>query len=163
MRKNYDKGNGAYPSEFFSVIQLHCSRLLLGLLKYDSRLTLIRLDHMEKIWTGHFVCLKELVFIVQILGFLTNLLLASCFNWFEKNKENNGERSWYVTRPHFLLWSSRIRVNVLLYDNKITDKREQYDWKNMNGNSCGERKRGKQKNDQKALWSSISRDGGGVE
>ena len=33
-----------------------------------------------------------------------------------------------TTRPDFLR-PSRIRVDLLLYDNKLTDKREQYDWR----------------------------------
>ena len=36
------------PSKFFSPLESYCSRLSVGLLSYDSRLTLIRLDRRKK-------------------------------------------------------------------------------------------------------------------
>ena len=42
----------------------------------------------------------------------------------------------YTTRPDFFLRSGRIRVDLLSYESKTTDKREQYDWrteKNLDG------------------------------
>ena len=33
------------------------------------------------------------------------------------------------TRPNIFLWSGRNRVDLLSYESKTTDKREQYDWK----------------------------------
>ena len=38
-----------YPSKFFSALRSYCSRLSVGMLSYDSRSTLIRLDHRKKI------------------------------------------------------------------------------------------------------------------
>ena len=38
-----------YPSKFFSALQLYCFRLSVGMLSYNSRLTLIRLDRRKKI------------------------------------------------------------------------------------------------------------------
>ena len=53
----------------------------------------------------------------------------------EKNLEG-------YTRPNYFLQSSRIRVDLLSYESKRTDKREQYDWraeKNLDGYNMKER------------------------
>ena len=54
---------------------------------------------------------------------------STCMNW--------------GARPDLFLWSSRVRVNLLSYESKTTDKREQYDWraeKNLDVGRKGKRK-----------------------
>ena len=54
-----------YPSKYFSVLQSYCSRLLVGILSYDSRLTLIWIQEIflvEQLANYH-ICLLRFIFI----------------------------------------------------------------------------------------------------
>ena len=42
------KANNQYPSKFLPALQSYCSRLSVGLVSYDGRLTLMRLDLRRK-------------------------------------------------------------------------------------------------------------------
>ena len=46
----------------------------------------------------------------------------------EGNTTRGLRKIWMGTRPKMFLGSSRNRVDLLSYDSKTTDKREQYDW-----------------------------------
>ena len=48
---NFESESRGYPFKYFSSTQSHCPRISVGLRSYDSRSTLIQLDH-RKIWTG---------------------------------------------------------------------------------------------------------------
>ena len=46
-----------------------------------------------------------------------------------RKKDGEKGKTHGSTRPIFFLQSSRIRVHLLSYESKTTDKREQYDWR----------------------------------
>ena len=111
-----------HPSNFFSGIQSYCSRVSVGLLSYDSRLTLIRMDQRWKFWPlfsiysslftsfchhGNYLNYYHFCFIAKVVLWSPSGLL-------------------YSTK--FFLRSGCTRVDLLSYDRKPTDKRDQYDW-----------------------------------
>ena len=83
-----------------SAVQLYCSRISVGLLSYDSMLALLSLDWRKK----KDICLCSHPFCSALQ------LYSSCFS------------------TKFFLQSSCNKVDLLSYDCKTTDKRQQNDW-----------------------------------
>ena len=92
-------------SNFFSALQSYCSRFSVSLLLYDSRSTLLQLDHWKKI--GQEIVIHNIAISCIYLSTLRLIIYPS----------------------KFFLQSGRNRVNLVLYESKQTDKRKQYDWK----------------------------------
>ena len=64
----------AAPVHFFSTAQSYCSRLSVGLLSYDSRLTLIRRDHRKK--CGRAIGMKRANGNKQLFSLATSYIVA---------------------------------------------------------------------------------------
>ena len=107
------------PSKFFLALQSYCPRLSVVLLSYDSRSTLIRQDRTEKF--GRVFTHKE-----QAANFLSIQAERLPILIYPTNGMCTNSRS--STRPYFFLRSSHIRVDLLSYESKPTNKRKQYDW-----------------------------------
>ena len=102
-------------SNFFPAMQSYCSCLPVGLLLYYSRLILIRLDRTKKLDGAGL----KMIFPSRFLTSRTFLLNIVWF-WTELAKYHSS------THPDFFLQPRRIRVDLLLYGSKLTDKRKQY-------------------------------------
>ena len=104
------------PSKIFSSLQLFCSRFSVGLLSYNSRTTLIRLDCRN--------------FFGRVLS-LFLLFEQKRFFWQEARYLQNGRRSinYAVHSSEFFSALKCIRVNLPSYESKMSNKREQYDWR----------------------------------
>ena len=124
------------------------------MLSYDSRSTLIRLDHRRKIGREHAKAQS-----LPCTRFRNGKNSVSKFRFkvakFNKIQDDNCQSheavqvsltlyfflepgrfkigAWPIirlkTRPIFFLRSSRIRVDLLSYESIPTDKREHYDWR----------------------------------
>ena len=126
------------PSKFLSALQLYCSCFSVGLFSYDSRSTLLRLNRRKKYgWmeqrAAHIACRN-----LESLG--SAGVCGPIYDQVSKVLPQLPLTVWQRTSssssPDFFLRSSQIRVILLSYESKTTDKQEQYDWrpeKNLGG------------------------------
>ena len=100
----------SFPSNLSSALQSYCSHLSVSLLSYESRSTP---EARKKNWTGSY----------------TSSYIPDNTKWSNCKPAISTEDVSRNIRPIFFLRSSRIRFDLLSYESKPTDKREQYDWR----------------------------------
>ena len=125
--------NYSYTSDLFLAL---CRRIAVNWLSNDSGLTLMRLDHRKKSLVSQKIALKQRAKQFPKSTQPRPILTASWPKTRAGLHKIKVQPHLWACSTHFFLWCSRIRVDLLSYESKPTDKRLQNDWraeKNLDG------------------------------